>query len=104
MSAQEVAAKWSALFLRKFATTQRSGTDSSQKQEKNTGRNEKKPDAHEKFPPGVCKNFQFGKCSHPGDKHSASWDVDYVLRHICARYLPDKKRYCLSNHAKKDHK
>ena len=104
MSAQEVAAKWSALFLRKFATTQRAGTDSSQKQEKNTNRNEKKPDAHEKFPPGVCKNFQFGKCTHPGDKHSASWDVDYVLRHICARYLPDKKRFCLSNHAKKDHK
>ena len=42
MSAQEVAAKWSALFLRKFASTQRSTADSNQKNEgggnKNNGK------------------------------------------------------------------
>ena len=68
------------------------------------GGNEKKFEKHASFPAGVCRNFQFGKCTHPGDKHSASWDVDYILRHHCAKYLTDKKRYCLGNHASKDHK
>jgi len=104
MSAQEVAAKWSALFLRKFASTQKgAGSDPPSKPGKNNDKNNR-PDQKEKFPPGVCRNFQFGKCSHPGDKHSASWDVDYILRHLCAMYLMDKKRFCLGNHAKKDHK
>ena len=37
MSAQEVAAKWSALFLRKFASTQKSASDSNQKNNSKNG-------------------------------------------------------------------
>jgi len=56
------------------------------------------------MPPGVCRTFQFGKCTHPGDKHSAHWDSSYVLRHLCSKWLPDKKRYCMAAHGKAEHK
>ena len=111
MSAQEVAAKWSALFLRKFAATQengggRGGTggNENKKNEKPQDRKSDKKQEFQRFPPGVCKKFQYGACSHPGDKHSAPWDSDYILRHLCAKYLKDKNRWCLGNHASPDHK
>jgi hypothetical protein len=104
MAAQEVAAKWSALFLRRYSETPKKGGGSG-----NTGSAGKKFEKKEgkfkrKFPPGTCKPFQTGECSHNGDKHSASWDSEYVLRHQCAKWLDGKRRWCFGGHAEKDHK
>ena len=99
MSSQEVAAKWSALILRRFApdSTQNGAGRMPQR-----SRDSFRPE--DRVPPGLCRQFQIGKCSHNGDKHSAKWDPDYVLRHQCAQYLKEKKRYCFGNHAKSNHK
>ncbi len=101
MSSQEVAAKWSALLLRRFAADPPGGSSGSFKR-RSDNRESSKPE--ERVPPGLCRQFQTGKCSHNGDKHSAGWDSDYILRHQCAYYLKDKKRYCFGNHSKANHK
>jgi hypothetical protein len=102
MSAQEVAAKWSALFLRRYAEAPKkaSGGATAKKNEKG----KKEPKGKERLPPGTCRQFQSGECKHPGEKHSAAWDSELIQRHHCGKWLADKKRWCLGNHAKKDHK
>jgi hypothetical protein len=102
MAAQEVAAKWSALFLRRYSEApKKSGgpAGGGKKFEKDPKGGERR-----KFPPGTCKLFQTGECSHTGDKHSAPWDAEYVLRHQCAKWLDGKRRWCFGGHSLKDHK
>ncbi len=101
MSSQEVAAKWSALLLRRFAAEPTGAAAGGPRRRPDT-RESHRPE--EKVPPGVCRQFQVGKCPHNGDKHSANWDSEYILRHQCAFYLKDKKRYCFGNHSKANHK
>jgi hypothetical protein len=101
MAAQEVAAKWSGLFLRRYSETpKRGGGSGSGKAADHKG--EGKPKV--RFPPGTCKPFQRGDCSHPGDKHSAPWNSGLVLKHQCAKWIDAKKGFCLENHGLKDHK
>jgi hypothetical protein len=108
MSAQEVAAKWTGAMLRRGAGPSPSSDGPAAKAKKaGNGNGSEKKDVsqnRDRFPPGVCKQFQNNACTHTGDKHAAHWDSEYVLRHLCARYLPEKKRWCLGNHSKKDHK
>ena len=105
MSAQEISSKWSAAFLRKYSAVQKnSGAGSSGKRLDRKKDDKKRQGPEDRVPPGVCKLFQTKACTHPGDKHAAPWDSEYVLRHICAKYLTDKRRYCLGGHARVDHK
>ena len=87
MSSQEVAAKWSALILRRFSPEPNQNGASHMPQ---LNRDLFRPE--DCVPPGLCRQFQIGKCSHNGDKHSAKWDSDYVLWHQCSQYLKDRKR------------
>ena len=104
MSAQEITAKWSAILVRKNVTRTAKPvvTASRKKVDKNSCSG--KPKDTPKYAPGVCKLFNKGTCTHPGDKHGAPWNSSYVLKHCCAKFLPDKASYCLEPHAKKDHK
>ena len=104
MSAQDVTAKWSALLVRKnVSRSSKASSTSSRKKGDNSSSSGKVKDKP-KYPPGVCKLFNLGTCTHPGDKHGAPWNSSYVLRHACAKSLPDKKGFCLEAHAEKDHK
>ena len=104
MSAQEITAKWSAILVRKNVTRTAKPvvTASRKKVDKNSCSG--KPKDTPKYAPGVCKLFNKGTCTHPGDKHGAPWNSSYVLKHCCAKFLPDKASYCLEPHAEKDHK
>ena len=105
MSAQEISAKWSASFLRRYAAVQKNSTAGTSGKKTDRKKPEKKRlGPEDRVPPGVCKLFQTRECTHPGDKHAAPWDAEYVLRHTCAKYLPDKRRYCLGGHARVEHK
>ena len=75
MSAQEVAAKWSALFLRKFASTQRSVSDSNQKNEgggerttgkRGEGGRTKNLRTMKNFQQGCAETFSLGNVHIPG--------------------------------------
>lgn len=108
MGAQDIAGKWAASFLRVYGSTpsvagsSAGGGDSNKKRD---FKSEKKPlTPEERCPPGVCRNFQDGKCSQTGEKHFAHWDPEYILRHVCAKWLKDKKRYCFGGHSKANHK
>jgi hypothetical protein len=102
MSAQEVGTKWSTLLLRKYSETPKTegNQGGDKKQSGKGGKKANKP----RFPPGTCRPFQTGECTHIGDKHSAHWDSEYILRHQCAKWLEDKRRWCFGNHGSKDHK
>ena len=104
LSAQDVTAKWSALLVRKNGAqvTKTCASSSRKKAEHNSS--SKKPREKANFPPGVCKLFQKGTCTHTGDKHSAPWNSNFVLKHSCAKYVPAKAGFCLEAHAEKDHK
>ena len=105
MSAQEISAKWSAAFLRKYSVVQKGGSAGTSTKKPDRKKDDKKRlGPEDRVPPGVCKPFQTKTCTHPGDKHAAPWDAEYVLRHTCAKYLPDKRRYCLGGHSRADHK
>ena len=105
LSAQDISAKWSAAILRKYAGAPKGGGGAAgAKKTDRKGGEKRKNDPEDRVPPGVCRPFQTKACSHPGDKHSAPWDADYVLRHVCAKYLKDKRRYCMGGHSKLDHK
>ena len=103
-SAQDVTAKWSALLVRKNGAqvTKTCASSSRKKAEHNSS--SKKPREKANFPPGECKLFQKGTCTHTGDKHSAPWNSNFVLKHSCAKYVPAKAGFCLEAHAEKDHK
>jgi hypothetical protein len=105
MSAQDLAAKWAAAFLRLSSDgtkkePEKKGGNKKGGQKK--GKNSGSPGS--KCPPQTCKLYQTGECTHPGDKHSSPWDPEYILRHQCAKWLPDKKRNCYKSHPEKDHK
>jgi len=95
----EVAAKWSAMIMRRNAAA-RSDPKKSDSQKRGAGA----PGGKSEYPKGVCRNFNNGRCSHPGDKHISTWDANLVLNHKCDQWVEAKKRYCLENHARKDHK
>jgi hypothetical protein len=110
MSAQDLAAKWAAAFLRQSSDRPRkdgggggngSGGGQKRAEKTKTGKSGSKTD---RVPAQTCKLYQTGECTHTGDRHSASWDPEYVLRHQCAQWLPEKKRHCYKAHPKKDHK
>jgi len=106
MSAQEIAAKWAAAFLRCYATTPGSGGGAGGKKAagQNGGGGTESGSKKREFPPGVCKKFNGKGCDQTGEKHLAHWDPDYVLRHVCAKFLPEKKRFCFGNHSMTNHK
>ena len=56
------------------------------------------------IPLGVCKLFNKGTCTHLGDKHGAPWNSNFVLKHVCAKFVTAKNGFCLEPHAEKDHK
>ena len=96
----EVAAKWSALTMRQLAAN----PAAAKRKAADHGPRDGAGTSGRKFPEKLCKNFQFGKCKHNGDKHSAYWDASIVLDHKCAKWLPDQNRYCLENHGRNNHK
>ena len=104
LSAQEVSSKWSALLVRKnvskVSKTYESSSKSKDDKSSGPGKAKEKP----RWPQGVCKLFQRGDCTHTGDKHSAPWNPNYVLKHSCAKFVPAKGTWCLEPHASKDHK
>ena len=104
MSAQEISAKWSALLVRKNGAQVTKTSPPSSRKKSDHNSSSKKPREKSNFPPGVCKLFQKGTCTHTGDKHSAPWNSNFMLRHSCAKYLPAKAGFCLEAHAEKDHK
>lgn len=109
MPAMELATKWSTALLRKLGGTARKSGGTKQekaspgKQKQAPAKKKNEGDRGDRAPPGVCKKFNQGECTHPGDKHSASWDPEYILRHVCSQYILAKKRYCMGNHAKGAH-
>ena len=104
LSAQEIVSKWSALLVRKNAAKadKPSESFSKSKDDKNSGSGKvrEKP----RWPQGVCRLFQKGECTHTGDKHSAPWNPNYVLKHVCTKFVSAKGSWCLESHASKDHK
>lgn len=105
MSAQEVAAKWSALLLRHNAdSSPAKGASVSRDKKPDSAKGAERAKQGGKVPPGVCKLFQNKDCKHTGNKHSAPWDASYILRHVCAEYLKDKKRFCMGDHPRVEHK
>ncbi len=104
MSNMEVGAKWSAMLLRRYAATANSSSRrrDSDRSGRSTGGGG--PAQEPRIPKGLCRQFQEGKCRHPGDKHSSHWDANIVLNHKCAKWLPDQNRFCLEGHSKANHK
>ena len=104
MSAQDITSKWSALLVRKNVAhaSRPSATGSRKKPESSPSSSKGKERV--KYPPNVCKLFNKGTCTHSGDKHSAPWNSNYVLKHCCTKFVPSKNEYCLEQHAAKDHK
>ncbi len=103
MSNMEVGAKWSAMLLRRFsapAVNNRRRESDRISRSNNVGGPVQEPRA----PKGLCRQFQEGRCRHPGDKHSSHWDANIVLNHKCAKWLPDQNRFCLESHSKSAHK
>lgn len=107
MSAQEIAAKWAAAFLRRYASAPGGGGGGAVQKRAGQGNTPKKESSSQRrpgFPPGVCRKFNEKGCEHKGEKHTAHWDSDYVLRHVCAKFLPEKRRFCFGGHPMTDHK
>ena len=104
MSAQDITSKWSALLVRKNVAhaSKPSATGSRKKPENSSGSSKVKERV--KYPPNVCKLFNKGTCTHSGDKHSAPWNPNYVLKHCCTKFVQAKNEYCMEQHAAKDHK
>ena len=103
MSAQDVTAKWTALLVRKNVSRSEKPGNTNSRNKKDDSSNSRKAKEKSKYPPGVCKLFNKGTCTHTGDKHSAPWSATYILKHVCAKPLPGSNSFCLQNHAEKDH-
>ena len=57
-----------------------------------------------RVPVGVCRFYNEGTCKLKDKSHPSSWDNDYILRHECSKFLPDKRRPCLGPHPATEHK
>jgi hypothetical protein len=102
LSFQDLAVRWSALFLRRFGSGFGFPDGGEKKKEKSRqGVNEKKS---RKIPGWVCRKFNDGRCDSKDDRHPSHWDPNYLLKHSCSKWLNDKNRFCLDNHAERDHK
>jgi hypothetical protein len=56
-------------------------------------------------PPGyLCRRYNEGRCDAKDDRHPASWDPNYVLKHACSKYLEDKRKFCMEAHPESEHK
>lgn len=109
----ELQAKWSASLAEKIslqAKPQRQDFAKKKGKSQVDSSKEGKPDSSrsakvwlDKVPAGVCRNYNLGRCVLP-DKHQSSWDQTYLLNHSCAKYLADKKRFCLGPHPLTEHK
>ena len=104
LSAQEVSAKWSALLVRKNVTHAAKPGSTNPRKKPDISSSPNKSKDKPKYPSGVCKLFNKGTCTHPGDKHGAPWNSNFVLKHVCAKFVTAKNGFCLETHAEKDHK
>jgi hypothetical protein len=104
MSAMELAAKWSAAFLRTFAEVPKKAAAAGGQRKEHKPKGSKMKSKTIRLPAATCREFQTGECKHPGDRHADPADSSHILRHQCAQWLADKKRYCCGPHALKDHK
>jgi hypothetical protein len=62
------------------------------------------PSKFKKLPGWVCRRYNEGRCDSKDDRHQAHWDPSYLLKHVCSKWLNEKKRYCLDSHPEPDHK
>jgi hypothetical protein len=103
LAAHELGSRWSNAELRKCGiTAAQSEKPATQKSKKK--KDEGKKPFHEKTPAGVCKLFNEGACRNTGKEHPAFWDNDYILRHVCSKFIQEKRRFCMGDHSAKDHK
>jgi hypothetical protein len=103
LAAHELGSRWANAVLRKCNTTMIQGEKSTGQKAKKK-KEEGKKSFHERTPAGVCKLFNEGVCRTAGKEHPAFWDNDYLLRHVCSKFLQDKRRFCMGDHSAKDHK
>ncbi len=62
------------------------------------------PSKFKKLPRWVCRRYNEGRCESKDDRHQAHWDPSYLLKHVCSKWLNEKKRYCLDTHLEQEHK
>ena len=102
LSNMEVAARWSAALITRGAAC---GASAKKRDRDRPSRGPVDNQSQEpRVPKGICRQFQEGRCKHPGDRHSSHWDATVVLNHKCAKWLPDQNRFCMEGHSKLNHK
>jgi hypothetical protein len=97
LSYQDISVRWSASLSRLSGGKELS---SQKKQEKSKEGQHK----FKKLPGWVCRRYNEGRCDSKDDKHQAHWDPSYVLKHVCSKWLNEKKRYCLDTHPESEHR
>jgi hypothetical protein len=98
-SYQDLTVKWSASLARLQGVCGGGGTAGKKGDKTKEG-----PSKFKKLPGWVCRRFNEGRCDSKDDRHQAHWDPAYLLKHVCSKWMNEKKRYCLETHPEMEHK
>jgi hypothetical protein len=101
LSYQDLSVKWSADLTRKLGGSPPNLESGGKRAGKKTDRKEKQSP---RIPRWVCRRFNEGRCDHKEERHVSSWDPNFFLKHVCAKWFPEKNRCCLENHPLNEHK
>jgi hypothetical protein len=95
-SAQELGVRWQAAMVRQGSFSGAVSTESK--------RRERTESVAKTQLRQLCRKFNEGRCPVKDGRHPAPYDSSITLRHACNKYLADKKRLCMEDHAAPDHK
>jgi hypothetical protein len=103
LSYQDLSVKWSSDLARRIGSGL-AGSDPSRKSGNKNKGDKKDRNAAPKVPRWVCRRFNEGRCEIKDDRHVSSWDPNFFLKHVCAKWMPDRNRCCLDPHPLNEHK
>jgi hypothetical protein len=101
LSHQDLCVKWTSHLTKKGALLKASEPKARDRNDNPSGGNNKD---RKKIPAWVCRAFNEGKCPSKDDRHASDWNPNFILKHVCNRWVSGKNRHCLENHKRTDHK
>jgi hypothetical protein len=113
LSASELSSRWMTATMMKLSrpgsSRQNTRNDSPSQRKTENGnppsQNGKSNNRGPYIPTGYCRHYNFNVCPGQNDKTCpAPWDQTKMLKHGCAFYDENSKKYCLKPHSMIDHK
>jgi hypothetical protein len=103
LSYQDLSVKWSSDLTRRIGSGL-AGSDPGRRGGNKSKNERKEKNSSPKVPRWVCRRFNEGRCDAKEDRHVSPWDPNFYLKHVCAKWMPDRNRCCLEPHPLNEHK